>query len=51
MELTSSFRRRVTLGVVAVVSLAAGTIQAEPQPPGFNFAKIAEEDFFNHFFG
>jgi len=72
MEMTPSFRRRLTLGAVAVASLAAGMVLAsrlnlaapagaaadregpaptaagsvpgEAQLPGFNFAKIAEEE-------
>jgi serine protease Do len=72
MEMTTSFRRRVTLGAVAAASLVAGMVLASrlnltaptraaadregpapaaagPAPaqtllPGFNFAKIAEEE-------
>ncbi|MHB8835333.1 MAG: DegQ family serine endoprotease [Candidatus Methylomirabilia bacterium] len=71
MEMTTSFRRRLTLGAVAAASLAAGMVLASwlnltaptsaagdresPAPPaaasaagaslpGFNFAKIAEEE-------
>ena len=72
MELTTSFRRRLTLGAVAAASLAAGMVlasrlnltaptraeadregpapaaagaaSAQAQLPGFNFAKIAEEE-------
>ncbi len=66
MEMTTSLRRRLTLGAVAAASLAAGMVLASrlnltaptratdregavsaavaPAPPGFNFAKIAEEE-------